>query len=259
MTQRLQTFLGPLQDEERYRRSLPCGPFPGPPPAAPLQLIPGGSAFMWPDEFPLPPQAFSRQDESDDADFYQETRLVHHFGDAPREVLTRHYSEILPRGPRCHVDLCSSWVSHLPTEYRPVDCVGLGMSAAELAENKQLTRYVVKNLNLDPTLPFADGSVDVFTNAMSVDYLCRPLEVFKEMRRCLCPGGIAIMSFSNRCFPSKVISVWLSTNDLQHCAIAASYFHYTGFEDVKAEQVYTGVQHDPLHIIFGRNPVQQKL
>lgn len=38
---------------------------------------------------------------------------------------------------------------------------------------------------------------------MSVDYLTRPLEVFQEMHRCLKPGGLAVMSFSNRCFPTK--------------------------------------------------------
>jgi ubiquinone/menaquinone biosynthesis C-methylase UbiE len=43
----------------------------------------------------------------------------------------------------------------------------------------------------------------VVTNAVSVDYLNNPLEVFKEMNRVLKPGGRAIMSFSNRCFPTK--------------------------------------------------------
>lgn len=38
---------------------------------------------------------------------------------------------------------------------------------------------------------------------MSVDYLTKPIEVFQEMHRCLKPGGVAIMSFSNRCFPTK--------------------------------------------------------
>ncbi len=30
-----------------------------------------------------------------------------------------------------------------------------------------------------------------------------PAQVFQEMHRCLKPGGTAIMSFSNRCFPTK--------------------------------------------------------
>ena len=55
----------------------------------------------------------------------------------------------------------------------------------------------------DPSLPYEDNSFDVITNAVSVDYLAKPLEVFREMHRCLKPGGQAIMSFSNRCFPTK--------------------------------------------------------
>ena len=45
--------------------------------------------------------------------------------------------------------------------------------------------------------------VQVITNTVSVDYLSKPVEVFQEMHRVLKPGGKAIMSFSNRCFPTK--------------------------------------------------------
>ena len=45
--------------------------------------------------------------------------------------------------------------------------------------------------------------LQVITNTVSVDYLSKPVEVFKEMHRVLKPGGKAIMSFSNRCFPTK--------------------------------------------------------
>lgn len=71
----------------------------------------------------------------------------------------------------------------------------------------------MKDLNKDPVLPFDDASFDVVTNVVSVDYLTKPLEVFKEINRVLRPGGKAIMSFSNRCFPTKAINIWLSTND----------------------------------------------
>jgi hypothetical protein len=41
------------------------------------------------------------------------------------------------------------------------------------------------------------------------------------------PGGKAIMSFSNRCFPTKAISIWTSTGDLDHLWIVGAYFHYS--------------------------------
>ena len=40
-------------------------------------------------------------------------------------------------------------------------------------------------------------------NVVSVDYLTRPREIFRETHRVLRPGGRAIMSFSNRCFQTK--------------------------------------------------------
>ena len=47
----------------------------------------------------------------------------------------------------------------------------------ELSRNSVLTDYVVHDLNADPRLPYEDGSFDVITNAVSVDYLAKPLEV----------------------------------------------------------------------------------
>ncbi|KAL2937190.1 Malonyl-[acyl-carrier protein] O-methyltransferase [Bienertia sinuspersici] len=73
-----------------------------------------------------------------------------------------------------------------------------------------LSEYIVQDLNV------------------SVDYLTKPLEVFKEMHRILKPGGLAIMSFSNRCFWTKAISIWTSTGDTDHALIVGAYFHYAG-------------------------------
>ena len=59
------------------------------------------------------------------------------------------------------------------------------MNEEELARNKQLTSYDAKDLNADPTLPYADSTFDFVFNVVSVDYLNKPLEVFKEMHRVL--------------------------------------------------------------------------
>ena len=57
------------------------------------------------------------------------------------------------------------------------------MNEEELARNRVLTDYDVKDLNTDPKLPYEDNSFDVITNVVSVDYLNRPIEIFKEMHR----------------------------------------------------------------------------
>jgi hypothetical protein len=55
-----------------------------------------------------------------------------------------------------------------------------------------------------------------------------------KVHRVLKPGATAYMSFSNRCFPTKVVSMWLSTTDAGHIWIVGSYFHYAGgFHDIK--------------------------
>jgi hypothetical protein len=54
------------------------------------------------------------------------------------------------------------------------------MNADELVRNKVLTDYDVKDLNADPKLPYPDNTFDVVTNAVSVDYLTRPLEVRRQ-------------------------------------------------------------------------------
>jgi SAM-dependent methyltransferase len=94
--------------------------------------------------------------------------------------------------------------------------VGLGMNKFELAQNKQLSEYVAQNLNKNPQFPFPDNTFDVVTCVVSIDYLNKPLEIFKEVRRVLKPGGRFIVSQSNRCFPTKAIQIWLNTNVRLH-------------------------------------------
>ena len=126
-----------------------------------------------------------------------------HIDNPAIEALKNYYAKTLA-GTTNVLDICSSWTSHYPEDWRGERVVGLGMNAVELSRNPHLTEHVVKDLNKNPTLPFPDNSFDVVTNAVSVDYLSQPLEVFKEILRVLKPGGKAIMSFSNRCFPTKV-------------------------------------------------------
>ena len=82
--------------------------------------------------------------------------------------------------------------------------------------------------SVDPQLPFADGSFDAAVCCVSVDYLTRPLEVFTEVGRVLRPDGPLVITFSNRCFPTKAIRGWLYADDEQHCQIVEQYFRLAG-------------------------------
>ncbi|TYJ29583.1 hypothetical protein E1A91_A06G077800v1 [Gossypium mustelinum] len=211
----------------------------------------------WPEQFPFKDEDFQRFNETPDSLFYEAPRFVTHIDVAAIAALTKYYSEVFPPSNTPGVsilDMCSSWVSHFPKGYKQERVVGMGMNEEELKRNPVLTEYVVQDLNLKPKLPFEDNSFDVITNVVSVDYLTKPLDVFKEMCRILKPGGLAIMSFSNRCFWTKAISIWTSTGDTDHALIVGSYFHYAGgFEPPQAVDISPNPgRSDPMYIVFSR-------
>ena len=156
---------------------------------------------------PLPAHFFARVDEAPDAEFYQAPRFVLHVDDPTVAALTSLYREELLAGARI-LDLMSSWVSHLPAEVPYARVAGLGMNAAELDVNPRLSERVVHDLNRDPALPCADRSFDAVLCAFSVQYLTRPVEVFRECARVLRPGGKLVIATSHRLFPTKAIAAW---------------------------------------------------
>lgn len=80
-----------------------------------------------------------------------------------------------------------------------------------------------------------------------------------EMFRVLKPGGMASMAFTNRCFASKVVPIWLRPfTDQQHANIVANYFHFSGdWEDLCVVDVsppgWVG-QRDPMYVVQARKP-----
>ena len=182
----------------------------------------------------------NRLDNSDDASFYAQPRFVAHIDDRAIESLTAFYSdEFAAMGAGEDgldvLDTCSSWISHLPTDAAYGRVAGLGMNAAELEKNAQLTETCVRDLNVDPTLPYDDESFDVVCNVVSVDYLVKPQEFFAEVHRVLRPGGRALISFSNRCFQTKAVAMWLQADDIDKLTIVASYCHYAAkFKEIAA-------------------------
>ena len=114
----------------------------------------------WPESWPYNDAVdFAVMDPSEDEIFYDQARLVYHIDDFCVNALTAKYSEYLKEGDDV-LDICSSWVSHYPKDFKGGKVVGLGMNEYELSQNPQLTDYVVKNLNKDASLPFDDASFD---------------------------------------------------------------------------------------------------
>ncbi len=176
---------------------------------------------------PFPASAFQRQDETPDAEFYHHPRFVTHLDDAAIAAVTQLYREYFPVNSDI-LDLMSSWVSHLPPEVSYRRVVGLGMNRAELAVNPRLAAFVVQDLNQQPTLPFADQEFDGAAICVSVDYLTQPVAVLGELARVLRPGAPLVITFSNRCFPSKAVAAWHALDDRDHLALVRQYLLAAG-------------------------------
>ena len=193
----------------------------------------------------------SRLFEGDDAQFYDSPRLVHHVDEPFRDRLSALYREHIEPGADV-LDLMSSWVSHLPADHPLGRVVGHGMNETELAENDALDEWVVQDLNADRTLPFDDSAFDAVLCAISVQYLQYPGEVFAEVGRVLRPGGVCIVSFSNRMFVQKAVRAWRERDMAERAALVESYFEAAGtFEEPTTVSDRPG--QDPFVAVLARN------
>ncbi len=210
---------------------------------------------MTDDSFPA--WFFDRDDPSPDTVFYAPTRLVTHIDDAAVAAVGELYAELGVDGStpgRRVLDLMSSWVSHLRRP--PAELVVLGLNAAELAANPMASERVPWDLNLAPSLPFPDASFDAVLCCVSVDYLVRPVEVLAEAARVLKPGAPLVLTFSNRCFPTKAVHGWLATDEAGRCAIVARYVRQAGGFDAAEVSLRTPAappyRGDPLYAVVAR-------
>jgi SAM-dependent methyltransferase len=181
----------------------------------------------------LSPQETQKVDLSDDLLFYEAPRLVYHTDESFVAKLQGLLEKVLP--PQAEIlDLMSSWVSHLPKGYQPKRVVGHGMNTVELSQNPVLSDYFVQNLNETPQLPLADESFDVVLNTVSIQYLQQPVEVLQEVHRILKPGGLVVISFSNRMFPTKAIQAWCARSDDERLELVTRYIQTAGdFENIQ--------------------------
>ncbi len=205
-----------------------------------------------PVDSPFRPEHFRRMDESDDALFYREPRLVTHIDDAAIAAVSRFYGQVIP--PGAHVlDLMTSWVSHLPPELPLSGVAGLGMNAYELEQNPVLTERIVQDLNRDPVLPWPDATFDAAIVTVSVQYLTDAPAVFAEVGRVLKPQAPFAVAYSNRCFPTKAVAVWQSLNSREHAELIGLYFRLSAkFDRPDAYDISPGSGSDPMFVVVAR-------
>ena len=190
----------------------------------------------------------SKIDTGDDEAFYDNPRLVTHADDAFLTRLTELYAAVLSPSDRVF-DAMSSWVSHLPE--RPFDrVVGHGLNEAELRENDALTEWFLQDFNSDQSLPLADDSFDAVLCALSVQYLQYPATVFAEFARVLAPGGVLVVTFTNRMFPTKAVRAWRAASMDERAALVESYCRAAGLTVTDVIRERPG--QDPFYAVVAR-------
>jgi SAM-dependent methyltransferase len=199
----------------------------------------------------LPAGAFAKADPSPDTRFYAQARLVTHIDDAAIAAVTQFYRQVLPAGGVV-LDLMSSWVSHLPDDVAYAEVIGHGMNARELAANPRLDRWFTQDLNADPALPLPPASVDAACICVSIQYVQHPAEVFASLAKVLRPDAPVVISFSNRCFPTKAVAIWQALDGPDQCRLVELYLQRAGFQSIEGRTLRDGRRSDPLWAVIGR-------
>nr|WP_320190315.1 methyltransferase domain-containing protein [uncultured Desulfobacter sp.] len=180
---------------------------------------------------------FERKDPGRDADFYAVDRLVGHIDQQAHDNLVRIYQDFF-KDHDAVLDLMAGWQSHLPDGTKFSKVAGLGMNPHEMDENPCLTQSLVHDLNESSVLPYEDAGFDHAVCSLSVEYLTHPVTVFKEVARVLKPGGRFIVSFSNRWFPEKSISLWENLHEFERVGLVMAFFDSAGcFKDLETRSV----------------------
>jgi len=174
--------------------------------------------------------AFVREDERPDTEFYSVARKLAHVDAVCANRIRALYRTVLPEHARV-LDLMAGWRSYLPDTVQ--SAVGLGLNAEELADNPQLAERILHDLNTDPMLPFPDASFDAVVCTISFEYLTQPRRIVAEARRILKPGGMFVVILSHRYFPPKVIRMWTQLHPMERMAWVGTLIKQAGFKKVE--------------------------
>ena len=206
------------------------------------------------------PHAFDKADPAPDALFYAAPRFLTHIDDGAIAAVTALYRTVLPEGGVI-LDLMSSWVSHLPEEMSFERVIGHGMNDEELAANPRLDDHFVQDLNRDPSLKLADHCLDAACLCVSVQYLQRPVSVFRELARVLRPGAPAVITFSNRCFPTKAVAIWQALDPEDQQRLVSLCLARAGLSEIETGAVLPDAGdpdwRDPIYAVIGRSPLPE--
>jgi SAM-dependent methyltransferase len=172
--------------------------------------------------------AFARINEEDDAVFYSLDRFVDHLDSLALSTVEKIIGSLVIEEEPVILDLMAGWNSHIPKTLTPSKVVGLGLNRNELETNKDLTEWVFHDINHNFHLPFQSEYFDIVINTVSVDYMTRPGDIFREVGRVLKPGGLFLVIFSNRMFLEKAVKVWRESSEEERVILVQELFDESG-------------------------------
>jgi len=190
--------------------------------------------------------------------------MVQHLDARALETLNALYRRLIPAQAEV-LDLMASFDSHLQG-IAPANLHVLGRNAEELTANRAASNRVEQDLNESPVLPVETGSLDAVICTASIEYLTRPADVLAETLRVLRPGGVTVISFSNRWFPSKAIRVWSELHEFERVGLVTQWLRRAGLEKMHtfssrgwprpADDPHAGETpySDPVYAVWGFKP-----
>jgi SAM-dependent methyltransferase len=183
----------------------------------------------------------SKLDPKSDLLFYARPNLVTHADSKFIAKLSQLYDELIPEDGVV-LDMMSSHVSHLPSNKRlsRVDVHGMNLEELEVNQARIDTSgsCFVRNLNDNPSLIglCETAEYDAVTCCVGVQYLEEAEAVFAEVGRILKPGGICIVSFTNRFFYQKALVGWIERGMGERGRLVGDYFRAAGdFEQAEVK------------------------
>ena len=116
----------------------------------------------------------------------------------------------------------------------------------------------IRDRNNNPILPFENEIFDAVVITVSAQYLTKPIDTFHHVGRILRPGGVFIVSFSNRMFPTKAVLIWRNSTDRGRVDLVGTYMEKAeDFEDIQAKLLNpeTSPPDDPMYAVYSRKPL----
>eukprot|EP00978_Attheya_sp_CCMP212_P002669 scaffold5469_cov54-Attheya_sp.AAC.1 len=156
------------------------------------------------------------------------------------EKLRGHYSFYIRDGMSI-LEFGAAEESYLPEGVKLDRHVAIGASKSLMDKNPSITEPLVVDLNnvieergidSDDIRQLGSNTFDVIIMANTIDFLTSPREVFRTSWELMKPGGLMIVSFSNKdAYSSKFeraqTKMWTDFNDDQHMWVCGSFFQFS--------------------------------